>query len=255
MQTLAQNSDIAKMNLERKRFNAEQWKAYDFVRSHTGKIEISVHGNLQAVYFPIRPACHYLSDESKKKLMLSVNRESQSNKVEGLMAAAPDLIDEMIYNEGLSRSSFAITPERMAALKDFSTLLAVFMNLVLIVFTERTDHYREVYVPQYASDMIAYGGIVQGISAGILIIFYAMARGGLITKARWRDFVKENAKSLKPFENEDRLDITEMSIEMTHTILMTKGPEASEFNLDDKIVFGNLYTRFEYQMFNIYFFI
>ena len=46
MQTLAANSDTAKTNLERKRFNAEQWKAYDFIRSHTGKIEISVNGNL-----------------------------------------------------------------------------------------------------------------------------------------------------------------------------------------------------------------
>ena len=64
------------MNLERKRFNSEQWKAYDFIRSHTGKLEIAVNGSLQAVYFPIRPACHYLSEESKKKLMLSINRES-----------------------------------------------------------------------------------------------------------------------------------------------------------------------------------
>lgn len=103
--------------------------------------------------------------------------------------------------------------------------------------------------------MITYGGIIQGASAGILIIFYAMARGGLITKARWRDFVKENAKKIRAFENEDRLDISEMSIEMTHTILMTKGPETSEFNVNDKITFGNMYTRFEYYMFNIYFFI
>jgi inositol 1,4,5-triphosphate receptor type 3 len=60
---------------------------------------------------------------------------------------------------------------------------------------------------------------------------------------------------MKTFDNEDRLDITEMSIEMTHTILMTKGPEASEFNMDGKIFFGNCYTRFEYLMFNILFFI
>jgi hypothetical protein len=67
--------------------------------------------------------------------------------VEGLMNAAPDLIDEMLHNEGLSRSKFAITPERLAMLKDFSTLLSVLMNLVLIIFVERTNHYREVYVP------------------------------------------------------------------------------------------------------------
>jgi len=160
MQTLAQNSDVAKQNLERKRFNAEQWKAYDFIRSHTGKIEINVNGNLQAVYFPIRPACHYISEESKKALMLGVNRESQANKVEGLMTAAPDLIDEMIHNEGLSRSKFAITPERLAMLKDFSTLLSVLMNIILIAFLERKNHYREQYIPEFASQMIVYGGII-----------------------------------------------------------------------------------------------
>lgn len=101
---------MAKVNLERKRFTTEQWKAYDFIRSHTGKIEIQVNGNLQPVYFPIRPACHYLSDESKKKLMLGVNRESQSTKVEGLMVVAPDLIDEMMHNEKLSRNKMSITP-------------------------------------------------------------------------------------------------------------------------------------------------
>jgi hypothetical protein len=63
----------------------------------------------------------------------------------------------------------------------------------------------------------------------VLILFYAMARGGLITKAKWREFVKENLKTMETFENEDRLDLAEMSIEMTHNILMTKGPEAPEF--------------------------
>lgn len=49
------------------------------------------------------------------------------------------------------------------------------------------------------------------------------------------------------FENEDRLDLSEMSIEMTHNILMTKGPEAPEFEGEEGgLVFGNCYTKFEY---------
>ena len=150
----------------------------------------------------------------------------------------------------------AITPERLAKLKDFSTMLSIIMNLILIVFTERTNHYREVYIPEFASQIIWFGGLIQGVSSGALIIFYAMARGGLITKAKWRDFVKSNHKKIKPFENDDRLDVTEMSINMTHTLLMTKGPEASEFEGEDgKRIFGNLYTRVEYYAFNILFFI
>jgi hypothetical protein len=46
-----------------------------------------------------------------------------------------------------------------------------------------------------------------------------------------------------------------MSIEMTHNILVTKGPEASEFEVDGQVHFGNCYTRFEYYIFNILFFI
>jgi len=59
-----------------------------------------------------------------------------------------------------------------------------------------------------------------------------MARGGLITKAKWREFVKANVKEMPPFENEDRLDLHEMSVEMTHNILMTKGPESPDFEDD-----------------------
>jgi hypothetical protein len=82
--------------------------------------------------------------------MNNVNRESQSNKVEGLMNATPDIIDEMMFNEELSRSKFAITPERLSALKDFSTFLSVLMNLVLISFIERVNHYRDSHEPTFA---------------------------------------------------------------------------------------------------------
>jgi hypothetical protein len=46
--------------------------------------------------------------------------------------------------------------------------------------------------------------------------------------------------------NIDRLDVNEMSYEMTHQILMLKGPEAPEFNLDDEPNFGNWYTLTEF---------
>lgn len=73
---LAENIESARNNLERKKFTADEWKAYEFIRSHTGRIEIAVNSNLQRVYFPIIPVCHYISKESRKKLMVNVNRES-----------------------------------------------------------------------------------------------------------------------------------------------------------------------------------
>ena len=46
--------------------------------------------------------------------------------------------------------------------------------------------------------------------------------------------------------NEDRLDVDEMSFEMTHLILLTRGPEAHEFTIGDRLSFGNFFTWSEY---------
>ena len=71
---------------------------YDFLRSHTARIEVCVNGGLQREYFPIKPVCGYIAIKTRDYLMLSVNRDSQETKVTELMAACPELIDEMNLN-------------------------------------------------------------------------------------------------------------------------------------------------------------
>lgn len=66
--------------------------------------------------------------------------------------------------------------------------------------------------------------------------------------------MKSNQKRLTQFENEERYTVNEMSVEMTHTILMTKGPEAPEFNDEEERNFGNTFTKFEYYLYNFWFF-
>lgn len=46
-----------------------------------------------------------------------------------------------------------------------------------------------------------------------------------------------------------------MSFEMTHNILMVKGPDATEFTQDGETKFGNIFTWSEFHLFNLYFFI
>jgi len=100
--------------------------------------------------------------------------------------------------------------------------------------------------------------LIQGASSGILIFFYAINKKRLITQRKWREFVEGNKGSEK-IQNSERLDVDEMSFEMTHLILMRNGPEAAEFNIDTgedaQPNFGNPYTLSEYQLFNLYFFI
>lgn len=72
---------------------------------------------------------------------------------------------------------------------------------------------------------------------------------------KWRQYVNENKKKYKMLPNEDRLFVNELSIEATHQILMCKGPEAEEFNIGGVQNFGNWFTKMEYKLFNIYFFL
>jgi hypothetical protein len=46
-----------------------------------------------------------------------------------------------------------------------------------------------------------------------------------------------------------------MSIEQTHLLLMSVGPDSHEFKVGGKLNFGNFYTWSEYHLFNIFFFI
>jgi hypothetical protein len=81
----------------------------------------------------------------------------------------------------------------------------------------------------------------------------------LVTAANWRLFISENKHLLKYCENPKRLAVNKMSIELTHLILMSKGPKAEEFEIAEEHgesnKFGNFFTRAEYFLFNVYFFV
>lgn len=241
---------------QKNEFTPDQWKVIEFLRQNTARIEISVTGKLQRVYFPIHPVCDYVSPKTSSKLMNEVDRESQQTKVKGLMEAAPDLIDEMRHVESLQKAKLKITPTLMAQLKDFSNIVGLIISLSQLFFLRRINNYRDPYVPEQIKLMIFCLGIVQGCSSGILIVFYAINKYALVTKAGWRDYNKQNKNKIEVPVNDQRLSVGEMSIEQTHLILMLKGPEAEEFNMNKGVRdFGNLYTKLECMMFNVYFFL
>lgn len=190
--------------------------------------------------------------------MTDVCRESQQSKVRDLLYAVPNLIDEMNHNDELNRATFKITPERLMFLKDFSSVIGFIMNLTFLSFATRKYHYKILEVPEWVIDTIEYLGYVQGSSSLILIFFFGINKKKLITNIMWRDMISENEKKsgYELPENDDRLTVNQMSYEMTHMILMMKGPDANEFNLDENnINFGNWFTYSEYHLLNTYFFI
>ena len=89
----------------------------------------------------------------------------------------------------------------------------------------------------------------------MLIFFYSINKKQLITNKAWREFVSSNQELYQLLPNNERLSINEMSIEMTHVILMLKGPNATDFNNEGVLNLGNWFTWTEYYILNMYFFI
>jgi len=99
---------------------------------------------------------------------------------------------------------------------------------------------------------------MQGSSSLILIFFFAINKKKLITNTAWREFICENNDNevCEIGDNEERLDVNQMSYEMTHVILMMKGHDANEFNIEEGVRnFGNWFTYSEYHLLNTIFFI
>jgi len=122
-------------------------------------------------------------------MMQKAIRESQSTKVKSLLDSIPDLKDEMIHNEELSRATIQITPTRLMFLKDFSTVVGLIMNSLYLCFAKRMFHYRALDIPTWVIDSIEILGFIQGSSSFVLIFFFAINKKNLITKAKWREFL------------------------------------------------------------------
>jgi hypothetical protein len=93
----------------------------------------------------------------------------------------------MRHVESLQSATIQITPTLMSQLKDFSNFVGLIISLAQLFFLQRVNNYRDPYVPEYISLIIFILGIVQGSSSGILIVFYAINKYALVTKAGWRN--------------------------------------------------------------------
>ena len=129
------------------------------------------------------------------------------------MGHIPGLIDEMEQNYKLQNARIKITPQLMMNLKDFSTLLGALISSIQLFAVTRTDHYRERSVPDFVEKVITVLGLIQGVSSGMLVGLYIINRFSIVTKAKWRIFIRANKAIYKPLPNPHRLSVDEMSIE------------------------------------------
>lgn len=179
------------------------------------------------------------------------------------MDSVADLLDEMEANWELKEATLPITPHFLQQLKDMSTYVGLIINLLYLAFATRNYHYREPDIDEWVVSSIEYLGYIQATISGILIYLYAKSKQKLIIKAGWRRFVNDNQSiynaSLIDTNNRDHIE--SLPYQMTHLILMLKGPDATEFIEKDEHSkeefrnFGNVVTWLEMKLLSVSFFL
>ena len=106
--------------------------AYSFFKKNMGRIEIQMDGDLQIVFFIIQPKCRFLTPLTKQKFLQKVERETQQDKILGLLQAVPGFIDEMDHLEEMTRRIIKLPPAVVMKIRDLSTALAVAIAFVIV---------------------------------------------------------------------------------------------------------------------------
>jgi hypothetical protein len=120
--------------------------------------------------------------------MNHVNRDSPGDKVQGLMTASEDLIEEMEHNEKLAKATIKFTPKTLNILRDFSTFMSVTINFLLLTFRNLDYKEKSIYLkPEWIDNWITIIGLVQICTSSIVLLIYIYSKGTLIIGKKWRE--------------------------------------------------------------------
>eukprot|EP00744_Colponema_vietnamica_P004964 GILI01007336.1.p1 GENE.GILI01007336.1~~GILI01007336.1.p1 ORF type:complete len:878 (+),score=219.16 GILI01007336.1:344-2635(+) len=165
-------------------------KAWKYFASNTGSIEVNRDGSLELVYFRILEKCKYLTYKSRKEIIHNAVRISLQDKLEYFIGQSPVLEEEMDHQKKLSEQNKLI--EWMSAKwtywKDFSFIMCIVMNILMIVYYHVRDGQLEIDRPDDlvpVKALLTLFGAFQIIASVIITLLHAIEYGPVIVfKAR-----------------------------------------------------------------------
>ncbi|CAD8065958.1 unnamed protein product [Paramecium primaurelia] len=106
-----------------------------FLETKILRIEIIYENKPQTILFPSRPLFTFLSDETRDIIMYNVNRETQRDKINGLLEYRKQIYRELQYNYELSkREFFPITSQIIQVLRHLSAFFSISVNILMVLF-------------------------------------------------------------------------------------------------------------------------
>lgn len=96
---------------------------------------------------------------------MNVERETQQDKIIGLLSSIPSFIDEMEHLDAMKYQYLKLPPRLVLSIRDFSTILSIAIAFVIIFQYKYTKvlrddgayDYRPYITPQYENIMKVFG--------------------------------------------------------------------------------------------------
>lgn len=195
--------------------------------------------------------------------MRTVNRESNQHKIIDLIAKAPEFIDEMEHLEERSHDYIKITPARLNFFRDFSTLIAVAISVIVVGYyrydrLETADGSSDYtsHIEEWPLKLILWLGRGQLVTSIALLIGFCLNKINIIVKSGWRKKTAENKQKLqndikyilKPLEPPfGEMKAKDLPLQAARILLLTEGPYHPAFYEEGSRNFGYSAVDFEYK--------
>ncbi|KAM3129578.1 hypothetical protein pb186bvf_018329 [Paramecium bursaria] len=158
----------------------------ELLRKSILKIEIIYQGKRQMVLFSNHPIFNQLSVQTKDKIMYAIKRDTQREKITGLLSFIPTIFNELEYNLQLSEKD--ITNENLNKLSKLAAIFSILVNTYMVISYNFDIQKGKSYLVTefYEEYIITVFELCQLITTFIYYVLYLISRAPLCLK-QWKD--------------------------------------------------------------------
>lgn len=157
---------------------------YRFFQLNLKQIEIHYEGDMQMVFFPYHPVFKFLSEETKDKIMDTISRDTQREKLIGLQKLFETIKSEIEYNFFLNAQTIPITHKTIARLTNLAQTISLLVNVFLVhaVVVVIKDQQSSYVIEDYKQHVLQLLGTIQLLVSLLAFILFVISRAPLEVK-------------------------------------------------------------------------
>jgi RyR and IP3R Homology associated/RIH domain/Ion transport protein len=177
--------------------------AFNFFQTNTGDIEVVFKGKIFKIYFWLPPMSKYLTSEAKEDFLIKVDRSSEKAKIEYLVKKSDEFIEDMQYEEKLSKVyGYNLIATHINFCKLLVFLLSIGLNyLILTSYSVFNPDQDRLLYPSYGNlqstsneynnkdqtlAAIQTIGSIHCVLSGFIFLYFLIKNVPLLVQRVWR---------------------------------------------------------------------